>query len=150
MRDRKWIPTGGEAQLRRDAVIGASATRVHPWWRGAIDSGQGNARRVIRLASHGPAHVRYSNAHGKKNGLHPIFAAGVPGGWCSMGGLRNTDLAFQMVAVANVGGGWATSGRTGLWVSEPWLSIWKLFAGNCGGDKFSDYRSLQSFSFGRS
>lgn len=53
-----------------------------------------------------------------------------------MGGLRNTDLAFQMVAVANVGGGWATSERTGLWVSEPWLSIWKLFAGNCGGDKF--------------
>jgi hypothetical protein len=66
-----------------------------------------------------------------------------------MGGLRNTDLAFQMVAVAKVGGGWATSGRTGLWVSEPWLSIWKLFAGNCG-DKFSDYRSLQSFSFGMS
>ena len=97
----------------------------------SVDSGQGNARRVIRLASHGPAHVRYSNAHGKKNGLHPIFAAGVPGGWCSMGGLRNTYLAFEMVAVANVGGGWATSGRTGLWVSEPWLSImevvcWKL------------------------
>ena len=35
-----------------------------------------------------------------------------------MGGLRNTYLAFKMVAVANVGGGWATSGRTGLWVSE--------------------------------
>jgi hypothetical protein len=68
----------------------------------------------------------------------------------ALGGLRNVDLAFQMVAVAKVGGGWATSGRTGLWVSEPWLSIWKLFAGNCGGDKFSDYRSLQSFSFGRS
>jgi len=41
-----------------------------------------------------------------------------PAVWCSMGGLRNTYLAFQMVAVANVGGGWATSGRTGLWVSE--------------------------------
>jgi hypothetical protein len=80
VRERKRIPTSGEAQLRRDAVIGASATRVHPWWRGAIDSGLGNARRVIRLASHGPAHVRYSNAHGKKNGLHPKFAAGVPGG----------------------------------------------------------------------
>ena len=77
VRERKWILAGGEAQLRRDAVIGASATRVHPWWRGAIDSGQGNARRVIRLASHDPAHVRYSNAHGKKKGLHPKFVA-----WC--------------------------------------------------------------------
>jgi len=35
-RERKRIPelvTGREAQPRKDAVIGASATRVHPWWR---------------------------------------------------------------------------------------------------------------------
>ena len=87
---------------------------------------------------------------GKKTVYTRNLSLGVPGGWCSMGGLRNTDLAFEMVAVAKVGGGWATSGRTGLWVSKPWLSIWKLFAGNYGGDEFSDYRSLQSFSFGRS
>jgi hypothetical protein len=83
----------------------------------------------------------------KKTAYTRNLPFGVLGRWCPMGGLRNTDLAFWMVAVANVGGGWATSGSTGLWVSKPWLSIWKLFAGNCG-DKFSDYRSLQSLRLG--
>jgi hypothetical protein len=40
-RQKKDTPTGGEAQLRRDAVIGASATRVHPWWRGALTLAKG-------------------------------------------------------------------------------------------------------------
>ena len=30
-----------------------------------------------------------------------------------MAGLRNTDLDFQMVALADVGGGWATVGELG-------------------------------------
>ena len=78
-----------------------------------MDSGLGNARRVIRLASHDLHTFDIQMLTGKKTVYTRNLPLDVPGRWCSMGGLRNTDLAFQMVAVANVGGGWETVGELG-------------------------------------
>lgn len=131
-------------------MIGASATRVHPWWRGAIHFSLGNARHASsRLASHDPAHVRYSNGSREKNGLHPKFAVDVPGHWSPpMGRFTQYRPHLRVVAVAKVGCGWANSGRTGLWVSKPWLSILEEFLGNCGGDQVFRLQIAAEFQFG--
>jgi hypothetical protein len=105
--------TGRKAQPRKDAVIGASATRVHPWWRGAIDSRR-RASRVIRPSSHDAAHARYSNGHGKKNiGLDPKSAVGVPGRWFPTGRLTQRRHRLRTVALANVCHGWEDGGELG-------------------------------------
>ena len=83
------------------------------------------ASRVIRLASHDPAHVRYSNAHGKKTVYTRNSPLIYPAIGAPMGGLRNANHAhrwspWQMLVV-----GWANMGELGCGVSKPWLSIWK-------------------------
>jgi hypothetical protein len=117
---------GTAPQGRCDRGISNTSTSMVAW---SIHFSIGNARHASsRLASHDPAHVRYSNGSREKNGVHPKFAVDVPGHWCPpMGRFTQYRPHLRMVAVAKVGGGWANSGRTGLWVSQPWLSIWKSF-----------------------
>jgi len=124
-RKKKRIPELVTAQLRKDAVIGASATRGQPWWRGAIDSRE-RASRVIRLAClpRPCTCFCYSNPHGKFLTTREIH------GWCTPvigahGRVYATKTSFLRMGCGErlwwTGKQW----RAGLWVDEPWLSIWK-------------------------
>lgn len=88
VRERKRIPTGGEAQLRRDAVIGASATRPSMVaWSDWERLTQAKGTQGTRVASFDlpptTLHTFDIQMPTGKNGLHPKIAAGIPGGWCS-------------------------------------------------------------------
>ena len=94
VRERKRIPeliTGGEAQLREDAVIGASATRVHPWWRGAKE------RCVTRHSTRLPRSCTFDiqMLTGKKTAYTRNSPLMYPAIGAPMGGLRNTDHAHR-------------------------------------------------------
>ena len=147
----KRIPelvTGREAQPRKDAVIGASATRVRPWWRGAIDSRR-RASRVISTFLPRPCTCSiFKWSREKNNRTRPENRR-----WCTrlLGSpwdhLRNVDVVyapspwrtFEMDGrmVEN----WAVGGQTLVIDLEG-------FAGNGQGDKFSDSRYLQSLRLG--
>ncbi len=98
----------GEAQLRRDAVIGASTTRVHvhPWWRGAVDSSQGTRVASFYLPLTTLHTFDIQMLTGKKTVYTRNLPFGVPGRWCPMGGLRNADLAFPMWQILMTDGLW--------------------------------------------